>query len=313
MKAIVYKKFGGPEVLHSAELPKPVPGKKQVLVKVNAASVNAYDWRHLKADPFMIRFMGAGLFTPKHRVLGADISGVVEITGSDAIKFAPGDEVFGEAGYGGFAEYVCVNEDRIVPKPRNISFEEAAAAPMAALTALQGIRDHGNVKEGQSVLINGASGGVGSYAVQIAKWFGARVTAVCSGEKKDMVSTLDPEEIIDYRKQDVTLMNRKFDLIFDSAGYRPVSDYKRIMKPGARYIMAGGSTGRILKLMITPGKKMRAMVAQVNTQDLHLIANMLESGKVRSIIDQVYPLEETALALSHLMERRVKGKVVVKV
>ncbi len=224
MKAIVYTRFGPPDVLHLREVEKPVPGENEILVKVHAASANAYDWRHVKADPFLIRIMGAGLLRPKHKILGADIAGKVEALGSNVKQFQPGDEVFGEGSYGGFAEYVCVNENRFVLKPATLSFEEAAAVPMAGLTALQGLRDKGKIRSGQKVLINGASGGVGSFAVQIARSFETEVTGVCSTAKMEFVRSIGADHVIDYSQEDVTRSIQQYDLIFDTAAHHSISD-----------------------------------------------------------------------------------------
>ena len=202
------------------------------MIKVHAASANAYDWRHLRADPFFIRFMGAGLLKPKHKILGADIAGQVEAVGSHVKQLKPGDEVFGDGGYGGFAEYVCVDENRFVLKPAHLTFEEAAAVPMAALTALQGLRDKGKIQAGQKVLINGASGGVGTFAVQIAKSFEAEVTGVCSTTKMDLVRSIGADHVVDYTQEDVTKNKRQYDLIFDIAAFRSISRYKRILSFG---------------------------------------------------------------------------------
>ena len=267
MKAIVYTKFGSPDVLELQEVATPVPKAHEILVKVRAASVNAYDWRHLRADPFLIRFMGAGLFKPSHRILGADIAGQVEAVGGEVTQFKPGDEVFGEGGYGGFAEYACVDENRFVPKPAALSFEEAAAAPMAALTALQGLRDSGQIKAGQKVLINGASGGVGTFAVQIAKAFGAEVTGVCSTSKMDLVRSIGADHVVDYTREDVTKSERRYDLIFDVAAFRPVSEYKRVLNPGGIYVVAGGSIGRIFQIMFLSkfkAKTMKVIIARAD-------------------------------------------------
>ena len=231
MKAIVYAKYGSPDVLRLEEVEKPVPREDQLLLKVRASSVNAYELRHVRADPFMIRLMGAGLFKPKHRILGADVAGEVEAVGRQVTRFKPGDAVFGEGGYGGYAEYVCVDEKRVVHKPSDLTFEEAAAAPMAALTALQGLRDDGHIRAGQKVLINGASGGVGTFAVQIAKAFETEVTGVCRTSKMDLVRSIGADEVIDYTREDVTRQERRYDLIFDVAAFRPVSEYKRILAP----------------------------------------------------------------------------------
>ncbi len=314
MKAIVYNKFGPPEFLHLSEIEKPVPSGNEVLVKVRAASVNAYDWRHLRGDPYLIHFMGAGILKPKHPVLGADIAGVVEIVGENVTTFKPGDEVFGEVGYGGFAEYVRADPNRLVLKPASVSFEDAAAAPMAALTALQGLRDHGKIQSGQKVLINGASGGVGSFAVQIAKSFETDVTGVCSTSKMDMVLLIGAENVIDYKKEDVTKLKEKYDLIFDTAAYRPADEYKRILNPGGKYVVAGGSIKRIFQLIIqskTGAKYTEIIIAKVNRKDLQFIGELLETGKVKPAIDKVYPLEETAQAVRYLEDGKARGKVVI--
>jgi NADPH:quinone reductase-like Zn-dependent oxidoreductase len=316
MKAIVYTKFGSPDVLQLEEVEKPIPGNNEILIKVRAASVNAYDWRHVRADPFLIRFMGAGLLKPKHPILGADIAGIVEAVGSQAKQFQPGDEVFGEGSYGGFAEYVCVKENRFVLKPAGLSFEEAAAAPMAALTALQGLRDKGNIQAGQKVLINGASGGVGTYAVQLARYFKADVTGVCSAAKIDLVQSLGADPVIDYRQEDITQNQQQYDLIFDIAAYHSVSAYKRILSPGGIYVLAGGSMARIFLLMLksmTGLKNMGIMVANANQQDLQFIATLLEAGTIKSVIDKCYPLSETAEAMKYLEEGHARGKVVITV
>ncbi len=316
MKAIVYTKFGSPDVLQLKEVEKPIPRDNEILLKVHAASVNAYDWRHLRADPFLIRLMGAGLLKPKHKILGADIAGQVEAVGGNVNQFQPGDEVFGEGSYGGFAEYVCVDENRFVLKPANLTFEEAAAAPMAALTALQGLRDKGQIQAHQKVLINGASGGVGTFAVQIAKLFEAEVTGVCSATKMDMVRSIGADHVIDYSQSDVTKNRHPYDLIFDIAAYRSISEYKRILNPNGMYVLAGGSMARIFQLMfrsMTGIKNMKLMVANVNQKDLLFISELLETGKLKPIIDKRYPLKETAEALRYLEEGHARGKVVITV
>jgi len=316
MKAMVYTRFGPPDVLRLQEVEKPIPKDNEILIKVHAASVNAYDWRHLRADPFLIRLMGAGLLKPKHKILGADIAGQVESVGANVKQFQPGDEVFGDGGYGGFAEYACVDENRFVLKPADLTFEEAAAVPMAALTALPGLRDKGLIQAGQKVLINGASGGVGTFAVQIAKSFDTEVTGVCSTTKMDLVRSIGADHVIDYTQEDITKNGKLYDLIFDIAAYRSISEYKRIMSSGGIYVLAGGSMPRIFQLMLksmTGVKNMRLMVANVNQKDLLFIKELLESGKVKSIIDKRYPLNETAEALRYLEEGRARGKVVISV
>ena len=316
MKAIVYTKFGPPDVLQLKEVEKPVPGDNEILIKVHAASANAYDWRHLRADPFLIRLMGAGLIKPKHNILGADIAGKVESVGKNVTQFHPGDEVFGEGSYGGFAEFVCVDENRFVLKPADLTFEAAAAIPMAALTALQALRDKGKIQTGQKVLINGASGGVGSFAVQIAKSFEAEVTGVCSTSKMDFVRSIGADHVIDYSKEDITRNWQQYDLIFDIAAYRSISEYKRILSFGGIYVLAGGSMTRILQLMfisMTGVKNMGIMVANMNQNDLLFILELIKAGKVKSIIDKCYPLSETAEALRYLEEGHARGKVVITV
>ena len=316
MKAMVYTKFGPPDVLQPKEVEKPIPKDHEILIKVHAASANAYDWRHLRADPFLIRLMGAGLLKPKHKILGADIAGRVEAVGANVKQFQPGDEVFGCGGYGGFAEYVCVEENRFVLKPANLTFEEAAAVPMAALTALQGLRDKGQIQAGQKVLINGASGGVGTFAVQIAKSFEAEVTGVCSTTKMDLVRSIGADHVIDYTQEDVTKNKWQYDLIFDIAAYRSISKYKRILSPSGIYVLAGGSIARIFQLMLLSkigAKNRRLIFANINQKDLLSMIELINLGKVKSIIDKRYPLNETAEALRYLEEGHARGKVVITV
>jgi NADPH:quinone reductase-like Zn-dependent oxidoreductase len=314
MKAIVYTRYGSPSNLHLTEVEKPVPGDNQILIKVHAASVNSYDWRHLRADPFFIRVMVGGLFKPKHRILGADVAGKVEAVGRNVNQFKPGDDVFGEGSYGGFAEYVCVDENRFILKPDNLTFDEAAAVPMAALTALQGLRDKGKIQAKQKVLINGASGGVGTFAVQIARSFGAEVTGVCSTAKMDLVRSLGADNVVDYTQEDVTMNNQKYDLILDTAAHRSVSDYKRILNPDGVYVLVGGSISRIFQLMFkskTGVKNIGTMVASINQKDLLFLAELLKSGKIKSIIDKRFPLADTPKALQYFEEGHTRGKIVI--
>ncbi|MBE0711600.1 MAG: NAD(P)-dependent alcohol dehydrogenase [Candidatus Aminicenantes bacterium] len=316
MKAIVYTRFGPPDVLQLREVEKPFPKDNEILIKVHAASANAYDWRHLRADPFLMRLMGAGLLRPKHKILGADMAGRVESVGANVKQFQPGDEVFGDGGYGGFAEYACVDETRFVLKPADLTFEEAAAVPMAALTALQALRDKGLIQAGQKVLINGASGGVGTFAVQIAKSFDTEVTGVCSTSKMDLVRSIGADHVIDYTQEDVTKNGKLYDLIFDIAAFRSISDYKRLLSSEGIYVLAGGSMPRIFQLMLksmTGAKNMRLVVANANQKDLLFIKELITAGKVRPIIDKRYPLSETAEALRHVEEGRARGKVVIVV
>jgi NADPH:quinone reductase-like Zn-dependent oxidoreductase len=316
LKAIVYTEFGSPDVLQLQEVEKPIPKDNDILIKVHAASANAYDWRHLRADPFLIRLMGAGLLKPKHKILGADMAGQVEAVGGNVKQFQPGDEVFGCGGYGGFAEYACVDENRFVRKPADLTFEDAAAVPMAALTALQGLRDKGQIQARQKVLINGASGGVGTFAVQIAKSFEAEVTGVCSTNKMDLVRSLGADHVIDYTQEDVTKNKQLYDLIFDIAAFRSIFEYKRILGSNGIYVLAGGSIARIFQLMFLSmmgAKNMRFISAHVKQKDLLSILELVRAGKVRSIIDKRYPLNETAEALRYLEEGHARGKVVITV
>jgi NADPH:quinone reductase-like Zn-dependent oxidoreductase len=253
---------------------KPTPQDDEVLIKVQAASLNAYDWHLLTADIFLVRLMGGGFLKPKNKIPGADIAGRVEAVGRRATQFEPGDEVFGCISRGGFAEYACARQDRLATKPANLSFEEAAAMPMAALTALQGLRDKGRVHPGMKVLINGASGGVGTFAVQIAKSFGAEVTAVCSTGKMDMARSIGADQVIDYTQEDFTTSGRQYDLIFAANGYHPILDYRRALGPKGIYVMAGGTLAQMFQGMLlgpwvsmAGGKKMGGVSAKVDQKD----------------------------------------------
>ena len=319
MKAAVYTKYGSPDVLQVKDVEKPAPKENEVLIKIHAASVNAYDWHLLTADIFLMRFMGGGLLKPKYTRLGADIAGRVEAVGKNVRQFKPGDEVFGMV-RGGFAEYTCALEDALALKPSNLSFEEAAAVPMAALTALQGLRDEGKIQPGQKVLINGASGGVGTFAVQIAKSFGAEVTAVCSTGNLDMARSLGADHVIDYRKEDFTKSGQSYDLILAANGYHPLSDYKRALLPGGTYVMTGGSMAQIFQAMLlgpwlsmAGKKKMGGLTARANAKDLLFIKELFEAGKVIPVIDRVYPLQEVPDALRYLYGGHAKGKVVITI
>jgi len=322
MKAIVYTEYGAPDVLQLREVEKPTPRDDEVLIKVHAASVNAADLHLLGADPFLIR-LSSGLLKPKHTILGAAIAGRVEAVGRNVKQFQPGDEVFGDisgCGWGGFAEYVCASEDALVLKPTRLSFEEAAAVPMAAVTALQGLRDKGQIQAGQKVLINGASGGVGTFAVQIAKSFGADVTAVCSTGKMDMVRALGADQVIDYTQEDFTHNGQRYDLILAANGYHSIADYKRALSPKGMYVMTGGSGVQLFQAMllgpwisITGSKKMGNLLAKPNNKDLVFMKELLEAGKVVPVIDRRYPLCEVPDALRYLGEGRAKGKVVITV
>jgi NADPH:quinone reductase-like Zn-dependent oxidoreductase len=318
MKAIVQHKYGSPDVLQLKEVEKPTPKDDEVLIKIHAASVNAYDWHFLTADIFLIRLMGGGLLKPKNTRPGADIAGRVEAVGRNVKQFQPDDEVFGDIGRGGFAEYACTPDSRLALKPANLSFEEAAAVPMAALTALQALRDEGQIHPGQKVLIYGASGGVGTFAVQIAKTFGAEVTAVCSPRNLDQARFIGADHIIDYTKENFTQNGQQYDLILAANGYHSLSAYKRALAPKGIYVMAGGSMAQIFQAMLmgswmseTGGKKMGGVSAKMDQKDLGLIKELIEAGKVKPVMDRRYSLSEAAEALRYLGAGHARGKVVI--
>jgi NADPH:quinone reductase-like Zn-dependent oxidoreductase len=320
MKAVIYKKYGPPDVLRFAEIEKPAPKDHQVLVKVHAASINALDYRTMKADPFLVRLMGSGLLKPRNPRLGADLAGRVEEVGESVTQFQPGDEVFGCA-TGAFAEYVLARESFLALKPAIRSFEEAAAVPVAGLTALQGLRNTGKVQPGQKVLIQGASGGVGMFAVQLAKYFGAEVTAVCSTRNLDMARSLGADHVIDYTKEDFTRSTQRYDLIFAVNGYHSLSAYKRALSPQGSYVCAGGTMPQIFQGMLLgsllsekDGKKMGTMaIAKVVQEDLVFLGELLEAGAITPVIDCRYPLSEIAEAMRYILEKHAQGKVVITV
>jgi len=317
MKAVLQTKYGSPDVLKFVELDKPFPKADQVLIKVHAVGLNMADWRLLTGDPFFIRLMGLG----KGKVPGSDMAGRVQAIGQEIEQFRPGDEVYGDIfsfGSGAFAEYVCVPEKAITKKPANLSFEQAAAVPMAALTALQGLRDLGKIQPGQNVLIYGASGGVGTFAVQIAKAFGAEVTAVCSTGKMDMIRSLGAGQVIDYTREDFTKNGRCYDLILAANGYRSIWKYRRALDPRGHYVMAGGSMGQIFQALLLGhmlsregGKKLAAVSAKARQEDLITVKDLIEAGKVTPVIDQCYPFAEIREALRYLGEGHARGKVVI--
>lgn len=322
MKAIVYNQYGPPDVLELKEVEKPIPEDNQVLVKVHAASINYGNVVLLRGEPFLARF-AFGLLKPKYSIPGGDISGRIEAVGKNVKQFQLGDEVFGDlsgCGWGGFAEYVAVPENALAQKPANLSFEEAAAVPMAAVTALQGLRDKGKIQSGQKVLINGASGGVGNFAVQIAKSFGAEVTGVCSTRNLDIVRSIGADEIIDYTKEDFTEKSQRYDLILAVNGYQPISAYKRALSQNGIYVMVGGSEKQLYQAMLlgpwismTGSKKMGSILQRSNQKDLDFIKELLESGKVKPVIDRSYKLNEVPEAFRYFEEGHAQGKVVVTV
>jgi NADPH:quinone reductase-like Zn-dependent oxidoreductase len=292
------------------------------LIKLHATAINQADWHLLTSDIFLIRLMGEGLRTPKHAILGADVAGVVEAAGPNATRFQPGDAVFGDAsasGWGGLAEYVAVPESALAPKPADLSFVEAAALPMASVTALQGLRDVGQIRPGEKVVIQGASGGVGTYAVQIAKALGAEVTAVCSTRNVDQARALGADRVIDYIREDFTAGPERYDLIFAANGFHTLGEYKRALAPGGRYIMAGGAAKQMFQALLlgrfvfAGDRKMGVVSAKTSRRDLETIRELVEAGKVMPCIDRRYPLEQAADALRYLGEGHARGKVVVTV
>ena len=322
MKAMVHTQYGSPDVLRFADVEKPTPNDGEVLIKIHAASANAADWHLLRGDPFLLRLQ-FGLLKPKKQILGADIAGRVEAVGPNVKGLQPGDAVFGDisgSGFGGFAEYVAVPEHAVIQKPSSLTFEQAAAVPLAAVTALQGLRDKGQLKPGQKVLINGASGGVGTFAVQIAKSFGAEVTAVCSTTKVDMVRSLGADHVIDYTQEDFTRNGQQYDLVLGANGYHPIGAYKRALTPTGTYVMSGGSMVQLFQALLlgplhsmTGSRKMRNLLAKPSTQDLAFVKGLIETGKVVPVIDRSYPLREVADAIRYLEKGHARGKVVITV
>jgi NADPH:quinone reductase-like Zn-dependent oxidoreductase len=320
MKAIVSNKYGPPDVLELTEVEKPIPKDNQVLVKIHAASVNYGNIVLLKGEPFLARF-AFGLLKPKYPIPGGDIAGMVEAVGKDVKQFQPGDEVFGDlsgCGWGGFAEYVSVPENVLALKPANLSFEEAAAVPMAGVTALQGLRDKGKIQSGQKVLINGASGGVGTFAVQIAKSFGAEVTGVCSTRNLDILQSLGADHAIDYSMEDFSQKMQSYDLILGVNGHKPLSDYKRTLSPNGIFVHVGGSGAQMFQAMVlgpwismTGNKKMGTFLQRSNQKDLIYIKELLEAGKVKPVIDRCYKLSEVPEAFRYFGEGHAQGKVVI--
>ena len=319
MKAVIYERYGSPDVLRLTEIAQPVPGPGQVRVQIRAAGVNAADWHLLRADPFLAR-LDAGLFKPKRPVLGADIAGVVDTVGEGVTRFKPGDAVYGDlagCGFGGFAEYAAVPESVLSPMPSNLAFSEAAAIPMAAVTALQALRDKGGVGPGKHVLINGASGGVGTFALQIAKVLCAEVTAVCSTSKLEQARALGADHVVDYTREDFTRTGQTYDVIIAANGNRSLGDYKRALALGGVYVMVGGSTSQIMQAVIFGslrsggGKKLTNLMAKPNAADLAVITSWIEAGHVKPIMDRTYPFEQTADAIRYVEEGHARGKVVV--
>lgn len=326
MQAIRYRCYGPPSVVRLEQVEKPVPAADRVLVRVHAASVNPLDWHYVRGLPYVMRAMGVGLGAPDDPALGVDFAGTVEAVGSQVTDFKPGDEVYGGAD-GAFGQYVTVRESRAVAlKPSNLTFEQAAAVPIAAVTALQALRDAGRIQSGQKVLINGASGGVGTFAVQIAKSFGAEVTGVSSTRNLELVRSLGADHVIDYTREDFTQDPQRYDLILDCVGNRPLLDYRRVLTAHGIYVGIGGGApadqhwigpliGPLKILLISPfvSQKFLSLFANLNHPDLVLLHDLMEAGKVTPVIDRRYPLSETADALSYLEQGHARGKIVIDV
>jgi NADPH:quinone reductase-like Zn-dependent oxidoreductase len=322
MNAVVQDRYGPAEVLRLDQIGLPVPAENQVLVRVHAAGIDPGVWHLMTGLPYLVRLLGMGLRAPKHPVPGMDLAGRVEAVGTSVTQVQPGDEVFGTAD-GTFAEYACTSADRLARKPANLSFEQAAAVPVSGCTALQGLRDLGRLELGQSVLILGAAGGVGSFAVQIAKAFGAHVTGVCSTSKTELVRSLGAEETIDYTREEFTDGSRHYDLILDTAGNRPLRQLRRALTPNGRLVIVGGEGGgrwtggfdrqtvRAPLLSLFVHQTLRPLIAKVRTQDLEALRELIEAGTVTPVIDKIYPLNQAPQAIRGLHDGHARGKLVI--
>ena len=320
MKAAVYTRYGPPDVVQITDVEKPVPTDNEVLIRVRATSVNPLDWHYMRGTPYFLRLM-SGLRKPKVTRLGVDVAGQIEAVGRSVTQFKPGDEVFGSC-RGAFAEYVCTSESALAMKPDNVTFEQAAAVCVAALTALQGLRDKGHIQPGQKVLINGAAGGVGTFAVQIAKWFGGNVTGVCSTRNGDMVRSIGADRVIDYTQEDFTKGGHRYDLILDCVGNHSLSACRRVLNPEGIYIAVGGPSGRwmigplasaIAALVLSRfvRQKLVMVLMRRSKEDLTIMHELLKAGKVTPIIDKRYRLSEVPEAIRYLEEGHARGKVAI--
>ena len=326
MKAIVYHAYGSPDVLRFEQVQRPLPDEHEVLIKVRAASVNPLDWHYMEGIPYLLRMMGSGFRKPIDPRLGTDVAGVVEAVGNHETRFKPGDEVFGVGG-GAYADYALASDEQIVLKPDDLSFEQAAAIPIAAVTALQGLRDKGQVRRGQKVLINGASGGVGTFAVQIAKFFGAEVTGVCSTRNVDLVRSLGADHVIDYTKEDFTRSAQRYDLILDNVANRGLLEFRHVMTPKATYVLIGGGgpddsrgllgpIAGLLKaalLSLFVSQKFGMFIASINRDDLGVLAKLVSDKKVAPVIDRTYPLNQVPVAMRYIETGHARAKVVITV
>jgi NADPH:quinone reductase-like Zn-dependent oxidoreductase len=327
MKAIVQDRYGPPDALELREVDTPVPADNEVLVRVHAAALNAYDWHVMRGDPYLGR-LALGLGRPRAKIRGRDFAGRVEAVGAQVKRFRPGDEVYGDLGdaNGAFAEYVCVPDDMVEPKPASLTMEQAAAVPLAGTTALMGLRDQGRVQPGQKVLINGASGGVGTFAVQIAKSFGAEVTGVCSTRNMDLVRSLGADHVIDYTRDDFTRDGRRYDLVFDLVGNRSLTEYRRALTPAGTLILSGGGVseggsligpiGLILRGQLVSRfvrHRLLTLTTKPGRENLAALSDLAESGKINPVIDRTYPLHEVSDAIRYLEGEHARAKVVITV
>jgi NADPH:quinone reductase-like Zn-dependent oxidoreductase len=321
MKAISYTEYGPPDVLQVTEVPTPTPKDDEVLIRIRAASVNPLDWHYLRGTPYLMRIQ-SGLRKPKAARLGVDVAGQVEAVGKNVTQFQPGDQVFGAA-EGAFAEYVCASEGALVLKPAKVTFEQAAAVPIAAFTALQGLRDKGHTQPGQQVLINGAAGGVGTFAVQIAKAFGADVTGVCSTRNVDMVRSIGADQVIDYTQEDFTKSGQRYDVILDMIGNHSLPDRRRALTPKGTLVLVGGTdkgrwlgplTGLLKAVLLSPfvSQKLLPFLAHSSKEDLIIMQGLLAAGKVTPVIDRTYSLSEVPEAIRYLEDGHAQGKVVIR-
>jgi NADPH:quinone reductase-like Zn-dependent oxidoreductase len=324
VKAVVQRRYGNPgDVLEFRDVDRPQPGDHEVLLRVHASSVNPADWFTLVGRPYVLR-PAFGLMRPKHEIPGKDVAGTVEAVGPKVTRFRLGDEVYGELRGGAYAEHAVATEDELAPKPANIGFEEAAAVPLAGITALQGMRNAGGVRAGHRVLVNGASGGVGTFAVQIAKWLGAHVTGVCSTGSRDLVRSIGADRVVDYTREDFTRGEPSYDVIFDLVGNHAVSAYRRVLRPGGDYVASTGRPGgdvlgplpfivRVALSSLRGGPKMKVFAAKPNSDDLATLARLIETGEVRPVVDRRYGLPEIAAALTHQGAGHARGKTIVTV
>jgi NADPH:quinone reductase-like Zn-dependent oxidoreductase len=322
MNAIVFRKYGSVDVLKLEALPIPSPGPDEVLIKVKYASVNSWDWDWVRGKPFIVRLF-TGPFRPPYKILGADISGIVESIGTNVKSFKPGDAIMGDISgchWGGFAEYVTASEKSLIKKPENLSFAEAAAIPQAGILAWQGLHQYGPIQPGQKVLINGSGGGVGSFAIQLAKMFGAEVTAVDTADKFEFMQELGTDYLIDYLKNDYTKSGKRYDLILDVNANRPLSHYKKCLNPGAGFVIIGGAMNTIIQTAISGifskknnKKKLSLLIHKPNQTDLQALTSLCSEGKIKVMIDKEFSLSETAQAIQLLGDGKVKGKVVISI